>query len=139
MNAMESLRQWTAAVKQLLAPTHAHQCNALATIAYAMAVRGSLHPAHLLTLAFSDLFATNSPQFGYWGPPSFPWGPTGLILAQNMGELYCGGIPLIALFGFGMVRGWLWAREIRPRVRTADCARAWMNWPKPPGPGNFAT
>jgi hypothetical protein len=82
-------------------------------IDYAAAVTGSLHPAHLLTLAFSDLFATNSPQIGYWGPPSSPWGPTGLILAQNMGELYCGAIPLIALLGFGLARGWLWAREIR--------------------------
>jgi len=82
-------------------------------IAYAAAATGSLHPAHLLTLAFPDLFATNSPQVGYWGPPSSAWGPTGLILAQNMGELYAGAIPLVALFGFGLVRGWLWTREIR--------------------------
>lgn len=47
MNAMESLRQWTAAVKQLLAPTHAHQCNALATIAYAMAVSGRSDSGHV--------------------------------------------------------------------------------------------
>jgi hypothetical protein len=82
-------------------------------IAYAAAAKGSLHPAHLLTLAFSDLFATNSPHVGYWGPPSSAWGPTGLILAQNMGELYAGAIPLVALIGFGLIRGYLWAREIR--------------------------
>jgi hypothetical protein len=82
-------------------------------IAYVAAAKGSLHPAHLLTLAFSDLFATNSPQVGYWGPVSSPWGPTGLILAQNMGELYAGAIPLVALIGFGLIRGYLWAPEIR--------------------------
>jgi hypothetical protein len=82
-------------------------------IAYAAAATGSLHPAHLLTLAFSDLFATNSPQVGYWGPPSSAWGPTGLILAQNMGELYVGAVPVIAVLGFGLIRGHLWAREIR--------------------------
>jgi hypothetical protein len=82
-------------------------------IAYAAAATGSLHPAHLLTLAFSDLFATNSPQVGYWGPPSAAWGPTGLILAQNMGELYAGAVPLVAVLGLGLIRGWLWAREIR--------------------------
>ncbi len=82
-------------------------------IAYAAAAKGSLHPAHLLTFVFSDLFATNSPQVGYWGPPSLDWGPTGLILAQNMGELYAGAIPLLAVLGLGLSRGWLWAREIR--------------------------
>src|SRR5439155_16798842 len=82
-------------------------------IAYAAATTGSLHPAHLLTFAFPDLFATNSPQVGYWGPPSSAWGPTGLILAQNMGELYAGAVPLVALLGFGVIRGYLWAREVR--------------------------
>ena len=82
-------------------------------IAYEAAAKGSLHPAHLLTLAFSDLFATNSPQVGYWGPPSFAWGPTGLTLAQNMGELYAGAIPLVALIGFGLIRGYLRVPEIR--------------------------
>src|SRR5262249_35740633 len=59
------------------------------------------------------LFATNSPQVGYWGPPSFAWGPTGLTLAQNMGELYAGAIPLVALIGFGLIRGYLRVPEIR--------------------------
>jgi hypothetical protein len=82
-------------------------------IAYERAVTGSLQPVHLLTFAFSDLFATNSPQVGYWGPPSSTWHSPGSILAQNMGELYAGAIPLVAMLWFGVVRGGLWAREIR--------------------------
>jgi Bacterial membrane protein YfhO len=81
-------------------------------IAYAVAVRGSLHPAHLLTLAFSDLFATNSPQIGFWGPPSSVWGPSDLNLAQNMGELYVGAVPVV-LLGIGLIRGYSREREIR--------------------------
>jgi hypothetical protein len=82
-------------------------------ILYAAAATGSLHPAHLLTFAFPDLYGTNSAASAYWGPPSPPWGPTGLILARNMGELYAGAVPLVALLGFGLLRGWLWAPEIR--------------------------
>jgi hypothetical protein len=83
-------------------------------IAYAFAGTGSLHPALLLTSAFADLFATNNPAIPYWGPPSDPWGPTGLILAQNMGEIYAGAVPLVALLGIGLGGGFLWARDIRP-------------------------
>lgn len=82
-------------------------------IAYAFAGTGSLHPALLLTLAFCDLYATNNPAVVYWGPPSAAWGPTDLILAQNMGELYSGAVPLVALVGLGFIRGWLWSRDIR--------------------------
>src|SRR5260370_14792021 len=53
-------------------------------ISYAAAVTGSLHPAHLRTLAFPDLFVTNSPQIGYWGPPSSPSASPGLIRAQDL-------------------------------------------------------
>jgi hypothetical protein len=75
--------------------------------------RGSLHPAHLLTLLFADLFGAADPAVPYWGPPSFPWGPVDLFLAQNMGQLYFGALPLVALIGFGLARGALWMREIR--------------------------
>jgi hypothetical protein len=80
---------------------------------YISAGRGSLHPANLLTLAFADLFGAADPTVPYWGPPSFAWGPTDLFLAQNMGQLYLGALPLIALLTFGVARGLLWARDIR--------------------------
>jgi hypothetical protein len=80
---------------------------------YVSAGRGSLHPAHLLTLAFADLYGAADPAVPFWGPPSFAWGSTDLFLAQNMGQLYLGALPLVALVALGLARGLLWARDIR--------------------------
>lgn len=82
-------------------------------IDYLSAGRGSLHPAHLLTLAFADLYGAADPKVDYWGPPSFPWGETGLILAQNMGQLYTGALPVVAVLTLGVLRGQLWSRDVR--------------------------
>lgn len=82
-------------------------------IDYISAGRGSLHPAHLLTLIFADLYGAADPAVPYWGPPSMAWGPTDLFLAQNMGQLYAGALPLVAIGGFGLIGGALWSREIR--------------------------
>jgi hypothetical protein len=81
-------------------------------IGYLGAARGSLHPALLLTLALPDLFGAAGRMQDYWGPPSFAWPDTGLFLAQNMGVLYIGMIPLTLLL-FAALRGALWAKEIR--------------------------
>jgi hypothetical protein len=79
--------------------------------------RGSLHPALLLMLAFADLFGAADPNVEFWGPPSLAWDaampPSGLALAQNMGEIYCGILAVVLILGTGLVRGLLWAREIR--------------------------
>jgi hypothetical protein len=84
---------------------------------FVMAARGSLHPAHLLTLVSADLFGAADPRIEYWGPPSVPWGhPFGIVdlyHAQNVGQLYAGALPLVALLGLGLLRGWAWSREIR--------------------------
>ena len=82
------------------------------SIDYIGAARGSLHPALLLTLVMPDLFGASGRMEDYWGPPSFAWPDTGLFIAQNMGELYIGAIPLL-LIVVALVRGQLWAREIR--------------------------
>lgn len=74
---------------------------------------GSLHPALLLTAFAPDLFAASGPMADYWGPPSFTWSDTGLFLAQNMGVLYLGALPLSMLLGPGLWRGWIWAPTIR--------------------------
>jgi hypothetical protein len=83
---------------------------------FADAGAGSLHPAHLLTLWFADLYGANDPTVDFWGPPSLPWstvfGWPGLYLAQNVGQLYAGALVIVAL-ALGLVRGALWAREIR--------------------------
>jgi hypothetical protein len=86
-------------------------------IGYVFAGRGSLHPAHLLMLAFADLFGASDFQREFWGPPGFPWhetfGQTDLYIAQNAGQIYLGALVLVAVLGLGVLRGQLWAREIR--------------------------
>jgi hypothetical protein len=87
------------------------------TVGLEAAGRGSLHPVLLLMLVVSDLFGAADPNVVFWGPPSPGWRermmPTGLFLAQNMGEIYCGILAMILLFGAGLARGLLWTREIR--------------------------
>src|SRR5262245_58416880 len=81
-------------------------------IDYVGAGRGSLHPALLLTLIAPDLFGAAGRMEDYWGPPSFAWQDTGLFVAQNMGVLYLGAVPLLLLV-WAALRGDLWRREIR--------------------------
>jgi hypothetical protein len=105
-----------AAIPILLTALLASDSNRPA-IDFVIAGRGSLHPAHLLTLVFADLFGAADPVVDYWGPPSVPWGTTFGIVelyhAQNIGQLYAGALPLVAILGMGLVRGWAWTREIR--------------------------
>jgi hypothetical protein len=81
-------------------------------IDYIGAGRGSLHPALLLTLVAPDAFGASGRMADYWGPPSFAWSGTGLFIAQNVGELYIGAIPLLLIL-LASLRGDLWARDIR--------------------------
>jgi len=76
------------------------------SIDYIGAARGSLHPALLLTLVMPDVFGASGRMEDYWGPPSFAWPDTGIFLAQNMGQLYIGAIPLLLLLT-AAVRGQL--------------------------------
>lgn len=71
------------------------------------AMRGSLHPASVLTAFVANLFDVHGPLSGFWGPPSPGWGETGLYIARNMGELYFGALPVAALLVFGIGRGWV--------------------------------
>jgi hypothetical protein len=79
--------------------------------------RGSLHPAHLFMLVFADLFGASDFNREFWGPPGFPWhetfGLTDLFIPQNAGQIYLGALVIVAVLGFGVVRGQLWSREIR--------------------------
>ena len=74
--------------------------------------RGSLHPALLLTMIAPDLYGAAGRMEDYWGPPSFAWQGTDLFVAQNMGVMYLGAVPLL-LMAFGSLRGDLWRSEIR--------------------------
>lgn len=76
------------------------------------AVRGSLHPASLLTAAIGDLYGAMDPHVEYWGPYSTSWNPNELTLSQNMSQLYVGALPLVLLVGVGLTRRIAWSREI---------------------------
>jgi hypothetical protein len=89
-----------------------------AAIDYVGAGRGSLHPALLMTAFVPELFGPSGRMADYWGPPSFSWN-AGVYLAQNMGQLYLGAIPLLVLILAGL-RGLLWEREVR--FYTVACA-----------------
>jgi hypothetical protein len=60
-----------------------------------------------------NLFGAAGPLQAHWGPPSPIWGPVDLFLARNMGQLYLGALPITVLLTAALVRGGLWAREIR--------------------------
>jgi hypothetical protein len=74
--------------------------------------RGSLHPALLLTLLMPQVFGAAGRMEDYWGPPSFAWSDTGLFIAQNMGQVYLGMIPLLLIL-IALIRGHVFARDIR--------------------------
>ncbi len=74
--------------------------------------RGSLHPALLLTFVLPQLFGAAGHMAEYWGPPSYAWKDTGLFIAQNVGQLYVGAVPLLLLVG-AAATGRLWDRDIR--------------------------
>lgn len=82
-----------------------------AAIDYIGAGRGSLHPALLLTAVVPEAFGPSGRMEDYWGPASFAWN-SGIFLAQNMGQLYFGAIPLL-LAMLAALRGQLWEREVR--------------------------
>jgi hypothetical protein len=86
-------------------------------IGFTSAGLGSLHPAHLLMLVFADLYGAADPAVEFWGPPSPVWSDTigggRLFLAQNMTQVYCGILAFLLIFGLGIARGLLWAREVR--------------------------
>ena len=41
----------------------------------------------------------------YWGPYSVAWDPKHLFLSPNMGQLYAGALPMLAILVFGLARG----------------------------------
>ncbi len=82
-------------------------------ISYGEAARGSLHPASLLTFVVSDLFGAYDPKVEYWGPSSSAWNPGELFLSQNMGQIYLGAVPALAVLTFGLLRGYLFAAPVR--------------------------
>ncbi len=77
------------------------------------AMRGSLHPASLLTALVANLYDIHGARSQFWGPPAPVWGDAGLCLARNMTEIYFGALPVVALLALGFARGWALARPMR--------------------------
>ena len=84
-----------------------------ASISFTEAVKGSLHPAFLMTGLIADLFGAGDGKVDFWGPSSWAWNPGSSNLAQNMGEIYFGVLPAIAILTIGVTRGLLFRKEIR--------------------------
>lgn len=82
-------------------------------ISYSEAIKGSLHPAFLLTGLIGDIFGAADAKVDYWGPSSASWDPGILNLSQNMGEIYFGALPAIVILTIGVTRGLLWHRDVR--------------------------
>ena len=82
-------------------------------IVFSEAARGSLHPAFLLTALVPDLFGAGDPNVAYWGPNSPTWGADWLALSENMGQVYIGALPIIAVVMLGLRRGVLLAPAVR--------------------------
>ncbi|WP_170937118.1 MULTISPECIES: YfhO family protein [Rhodomicrobium] len=81
-------------------------------IAFAANTGTSLHPASLLTAIVADLFGANDPTVTYWGPGTFGWnGSEGL--AQNMGQIYMGALPMLALLALIVARPAQWHRDVK--------------------------
>jgi hypothetical protein len=76
-------------------------------------VGGSLHPASMLTAIIGDLYGAVDQAVDYWGPGSASWGDKNIYLAQNMGQLYIGALPIAAIIGFGIFTGDIFRKEIR--------------------------
>ena len=88
---------------------------------FAEAARGSLHPASLLTAVVADLFGVQDPAVDYWGPYSEWWNKNELTLSQNMSQLYFGILPMLLVLTVGLLRGALWAREVRTLTAAGAC------------------
>jgi hypothetical protein len=74
--------------------------------------RGSMHPALFLTFLLPQVFGAAYRMEDYWGPPSFAWPDTGLYIAQNMGQVYIGAVPILLVL-LAVWQGQFRAREIR--------------------------
>ncbi|MDE2579834.1 MAG: hypothetical protein KGL46_13610 [Hyphomicrobiales bacterium] len=69
------------------------------SLIYSEVVKASLHPASLLTFVAPNFYGVSGPLSQFWGPPSPTWPQAHLFLARNMGEVYIGALPLVALIG----------------------------------------
>jgi hypothetical protein len=81
-------------------------------IPFKEAIRGSLHPASLLTAIVPNLYSVRG-DLPYWGPGSIGWPAEWLSMSENMLEVYVGTLPILLLLALALMRRRLWSHEIR--------------------------
>jgi len=81
--------------------------------------KGSLPPEALISTVIADLFGQGDQKVDYWGPPSPAFGYTDVYLAQNMGAVYAGAIPILTILVAGLGRGRLFVKEMGWQVIAA--------------------
>jgi hypothetical protein len=81
--------------------------------------KGSLPPEALISAVVADLFGQGDQKVDYWGPPSPAFGYTDVYLAQNMGAVYAGAIPILTILVAGLGRGRLFLKEVGWQVIAA--------------------
>lgn len=84
-----------------------------AEIELSEAVTGSLHWGSLLTFLLGDIFGAADPKVPYWGPSSQAWTAETLYLAQNMTQLYAGGLVALLVVAIAFAQGVAWRRDLR--------------------------
>ena len=91
------------------------------TIAFGAAAVGSMAPVNFVTLFAPDFFRSVSSLTGYWGPGGGLWGMDDWT-DRSVNYLYAGLLPAVLLVWYGVVAGWLRAREIRFFAVVLVCA-----------------
>ena len=81
-------------------------------IPFKEAIRGSLHPASLLTAIVPNLYSVRG-DLPYWGPGSLGWPAEWLSMSENMLEVYVGTLPILLLLALALMKGRVWSREVR--------------------------
>ena len=86
------------------------------------ALRGSLYPANLATLAVANIFGTHG---SYWGPGAATL-PEVALTDDSENYLFVGAVPVLLLLWFGIVGGGAWRRGRRLMACTLAIACLFM-------------
>ncbi len=86
------------------------------------ALRGSLYPANLATLAVANIFGTHG---SYWGPGAATL-PEVALTDDSENYLFVGVVPIVLLLWFGIAGGGAWRRGRRLMTGTLAIACLFM-------------
>ncbi|MET4700582.1 hypothetical protein ABIE65_003624 [Constrictibacter sp. MBR-5] len=81
-------------------------------ISFDLAITGSLNPVNFITALVPDYFKSLNGFSGYWGPGGLPWAERDWT-DRATDYLYLGILPVVLVLRYGVLAGWLAAREVR--------------------------